>query len=353
MPDPDKQKFRLKSSNTFSQEEEDLPESQETSENNGSKSKFLFKTKDKDEGDGGGEPKKFLLKQPERAEVGEEKDNKMEFKVKDSSAKKGLFSFRKKEREAPQQREEMEKAAFRIKEPVEKKGRFSFRKKEPKIVQESVPEKEVISFRKKEPKAIPEQAPEKEVISFKKKDDKDTEDITAPGDKVSFKAKRSKIAEEIPAETVSFTKKKAPSFLEENAQETVVPEEPPSLESAEGTPVTEKMRFSSKPAGKKTRKYLKSIKKKVSQTSDGIERSFLGRLFSSPILNGIVLGLVSMVILLLMTVMKDSPSSSIFYRACFLPQIFLIYVMVVAIAYVISIVLILFGVNKRFKDRYS
>ena len=201
--------------------------------------------------------------------------------------------------------------------------------------------------------AIPEQAPRKEAISFKKKARKDAEEIKDARDKVSFHKKEAKVARETSTETVSIVKKEAPSLDEVPTPGSVVSKEPSSMESEVGTPVTEKMRFSSKPAEKKPAKYLKSIKKKVSRTSDGIERSFLGRLFSSPILNGIVLGLVSMVILLLMTVMKDSPSSSIFYRACFLPQIFLIYVMVVAIAYVVSIVLILFGVNRRFKDRYS
>lgn len=353
----EKQTFRIKTPS----EENDMAGADETPDPSGSPGIFKIKSGNGD-ASSSAEPMKFKMKDSPAAgksktmeqHEGEEHTTiteKKAFKVKDPPVKKGRFSFRKKEGKAAEQTKEKEKAAFKIKEPVEKKERFSFKKKEPKVAEEPVPEKEIMSFRKKEPKAIPEPAPMKEIISFKKKLHEEAEEIIGPKEKISFKEKEPMITEETPAETLSFVKKEIPSHDETPIPGSEISRESSTLEIEKEKQAAEKMRFSSKPAEKKRRKYLKSMKKKVSRTSEGIERSFLGRLFSSPILNGIVLGLVSMVILLLMTVMKDSQSSSIFYRACFLPQVFLIYVTIVAIVYMASIILILIGVNRRFRDK--
>ncbi len=236
-----------------------------------------------------------------------------------------------------------EKVSFKKKKPVQaekeqiSKETPTFKKKEHVQIDEAPELKEKITFKPKEPPLAEKTQISKKKQTFKKKEEERLEDIPERKEKIAFKQKDLKSVE-----------KDLPSKEKTN----VYPKEEPLEEDIDFNSRIDKTDGSDSAKKKhsfKENKTEKALLRKKFLSASSRVRPKSGGLFSSNILNGVVLCFFSIVATYVLTTFKNSPDNSIMWKICFVPQIFLVYVVILVILYITSIALVLTGINTKFK----
>ena len=328
MPSQDKQKFRIKDSPSAVKDEdlkESPPEISSPVPHEPEKQRLVFKAKGstskkeksiefikKDRAVAGEAPKRFTVKET----PGEGGAPRKRFSIKEqrtddiSRDPEGGPNVRFSQKTVPEDTIEKKKS-FGIKET--KTAQFKVKKEEPPKV-----EKKTFQFKKRveEEKTAArfirsekEMLPGKEVITFNTKED--------PPDKERKTRVQGKTIE------------KSIEKTEYERSKTFITKKPP----------------------KKKKEFVKGLRKKISHDSlTKYKKTRVAKgIFARPILYGAVLSLFVIITVSVATAIKKSPSSSPFWRLCFLPQMFLVIVVLLGILYLVSLVMIIIGIVYRFK----
>ena len=207
---------------------------------------------------------------------------------------------------------------------VEKK--VAFQQKKPVTVEEPQVVDGKISFKQKEPARIEEAPVVKEKVDFKHKEMARFEEKSSQDEMTVLKSQE---------EPLSVTiKKEYPKEVKESKVQTATGE---TVYSAKKTP------------NQKEKGTFGRFLRRKSYSSSTQEKSKFGRLFSSYILNGIVLCAFTIGATFILSSIKNSPSNSIMWKMCFVPQLFLVYIVILLIMYVASVAMVFMGIHKKFK----
>jgi len=264
------------------------------------------------------------------------------FKVKDSgeSTKRDA---------SPQQGSQ--KVAFKKKDniQVEKttvvEEKVAFKKKDNIQVEETTVVEEKIAFKKKESQVKEYPAERKEKVAFKRKEPPRAEVETERKKKISFKQK-----ERTRVEKTAPPKEDTGEISEKEILSETRPIEHPKKDTASEVQIVvgdsrggEKHKKEKEPVDGFTLK--KSISTKIKKKSKS------GGFFSSFILNGFILCIFTIGATFILSSLKNSPDTSTMWKICFVPQLFLVYVIIMVLMYVTSLILVFIGIHKKFKER--
>jgi len=336
-------------------------ESPETSDNMGNKKFKLSGGEGPEEKGKKGRLLSKLSKIRRSDKSGKKKDIKQQTEEKKTFSLKAQAVNEKKAFAVKPQTQPEKNADFKVKiseerDRKEDRGQVGFRVRVPEM-KENTPEKERKKFFKHEASKVNKTAlvqPEKKVkkeFSVKPKDVKPEEEIEIKKRQFSLKPKKP------PREEGTAVKKdKKPELVfavkEEKGQ---VKEVEPETSSKVFTPRKKgkKGKDKSKKKSKVKRKFPafgRGAKKFGTASVDRVEGSRFGGFVSKHMfLGGLLIALASISIFFLMTIFRNSTTNTFIGKTCFVPQIFMIYLAIVAILYIAGLSVILIGIYRKFK----
>ena len=359
MPSQEKQRFRVKDAPTPVKEgypEEEPSEISSPPPDDSKERPLVFKAK----GDTAGKEKSVDFIKKDKAVDGETPKKftvKHTTQEKDSPGKRFVVKQQKTDEisEDPKGGSKVRFSQKTVPEsPIEEKKSFRIMEKRSvpfKVKKEESPRAEKITFQAK--KQVEEEKPKVGSDSPEKR-------MPAKGGDVTFKAKERGESESVPLtfiktektpskkETISFKTRKAPPVEVAIPRSQVEKIEEPVEEKEHDRP----KRFLSKKPRKKGKKFIGGFRKKIDRDSleKYKEKRVVKGILARPILLGTFLSLLVIILVLVVTSIKNSPSSSFFWKLCFLPQIFLVIVLILGILYIVSLVVLITGVVRRFKS---
>jgi len=218
--------------------------------------------------------------------------------------------------------------------------KIAFKQKKQKEIEKTEAVKENIAFKQKTQIEIEETQTVKEKTAFKQKKQIETEETPVEKEKIAFKQKEATPVEKAPSqeEKTLFQAKK----IEQTKKDT---ESKVQIASGDVTDSPKKTLL------QKEKEHISGFRRKKSRPATKPKKQKFGGLFSSNILNGIVLCVFTIVATYILSSIKNSPDNSMIWEMCFVPQLFLLYVVILILMYVTSIALVFMGIQKKFKER--